>query len=322
MLTTTPKSSAIVEIERLGFSWHEEPSYELSQLSPDRRVQVRDSEHYAPKAQVAQYAVQMKETAFPPILVTSNGWTVDGSTRVGAKHLNKDKFIHAIVLAVEYGKSAKVDAELHALAATLNQQGGLRLTTQEMKGVALRLVKLGWKNESINRAVGVKTGLVNNIKREVAAQAKFDRVGFKNAAKLGPSSLRSFGMEPVLGLNDVPFKKLVELAVEANLGPAEIKELADDMKKTGSDAGMIKHVDAKKAEMSDRIREHALLGNGKPPASSQLRRHLGFITGHAAQPTALVERSPAAMAEHLRVMEEAVQILEVAITAQEKLLDD
>jgi hypothetical protein len=322
MLAQAPKSSAVVEIERLGFKWQDEPQFELGKLSTDRRVQVRESEHYAPKAQVAQYAVQMKETVFPPIIVTANDWLVDGNTRVGGYEVNKVKFGHALVLDVEYGKSAKVDADLHALAATLNQQGGQRLTPAEARSVAVTLVERGWKNDAIGRATGVKHGVVNNIRREIAAHEKFAKVGFKDAKKLGPSALRTFGMEPQISLNDVPFKKLVELSVDANLGPAEVRELAGEMKKTGSDAGMITFIDNKRAEMSERIREHGLMGNGKPPASSQLRRHLGYINAHAAIPSVLVERSPAAMEEHLRACQEAVQVLTTVITAQEKLIND
>jgi hypothetical protein len=321
MLAPTPKSKEIVEIERLGIKWHEEPQFELARLSPDKRVQVRDSEHYAPKSVVAQYAVQMRETVFPPIIVTLNGWLVDGNTRVGAKEVNKEKFTHAIVLDVEYGKNAKTDAELHALAATLNQGNGVRLTPAEMRKVAETLVRLGWKNDTVARAVGIKNGVVNNIKREVAAQAKFDKVGFKDAKKLGQSAVRTFGMEPALGLNDVPVKKLADLAVAANLGPAEIRDLATEMKKTGSDTGMITFIDTKEAEMEERIRENALTGNGKPAPSSQLRRHLGFINGFAQNPSALVERSPAAMAEHLLAVQTARQIIDFVISAQENLID-
>ena len=66
------------------------------------------------------------------------------------------------------------------------------------------------------------------------------------------------------------------------------------MKATGSDAGMIAHVDAKRAEMADRIKEHALFGNGKPAPSASLRRVLGLVTKYEATPSALVEHRPAA----------------------------
>lgn len=322
MLTATPKSSAHVEIERLSLNWHEEAQFDLSLLSPDRRVQVRDTEHYAPKAQVSQYAIQMGEVQFPPIIATRNNWLVDGNTRVGAKQVRKDKFTPAIVIDADYGKDPKVDAKLHALAATMNQIGGQRLTPQEIKSVTRTLAQQGWKADAIGRAVGAKPSQVSNVRRELSAEEKFAKVGFTDLRKLGGPIVRVFGDANIVNLNDIPYKNLAELARDANLNVNEIRELTGEMRKTGSDAGMIQFVSDKRAEMSERIKEHALIGNGKPPASSQLRRHLGYVNGHASNPNALVEHAPAAMAEHLKAVEDAIAVLQAVAVLQEAVIND
>jgi len=323
MLTATPKSSAIVEIERLGFAWREEAQYDLDQLDDTDRVQVRDSEHYAPKAQVAQYAVQMGQTPFPPIVVTSNHWTVDGNTRKGARKLRKEKYTAAIILDAEFGKNAKIDARLHALAATLNQTGGQRLTPVEAKAAAKKMLAGGesWKPEQISRAVGIKTATVAQVKREMAAEAKFAKVGFTGEANMSRSVVNAFGSADVTVLNDVPYKKLAELAADANLTASEVNEIAREMKATGSDAGMIAHVDAKRGEMSERIKEHALFGSGKPAPSAMLRRSLGTVTKYAATPAALVEHAPAAAADHLKVLQDVIAILQAAAVLQQEAID-
>jgi hypothetical protein len=321
MLTVTPKSSAVLEIERLGFDWHEEAQFDLALLSKDRRVQVREVEHYAPKAQVAQYAVQMGQTPFPPIIVSKNNWLVDGNTREEARVMRKEKYTAAIIIDADFtGKGGKVDARFHALAATLNQTGGQRLTPAEAKAAAKKILSVeGWKPEQISRAVGIKGSLVSQVKRELAAEGKFAKVGFNG--KLSPVVVRAFGSDLLTGLNDVPFKKLAELAVDANLGAKEVTDIAKEMKATGSDAGMIGHVDAKRAEMVERIKEHALLGNGKPAPSSMLRRSLGMVVKYLATPSSLVEYSPAAMQDHFNAVKAAVDVLQRVLELQEEAIN-
>jgi len=323
MLSPTPKSSpAIVEIERLGFNWSEEAQFDLDLLSVDRRVQVRDSEHYAPAAQVSQFAIQMAQTQYPPIIVSRNNWLVDGNTRVGARELRKEKFSPAIIIDADFtNKDNKTDNNFRILAATLNQTGGQRLTPTEARKVARILVEMGWKPEQIGRALGIKATMVSHIKRELAAEARFDKVGFKQGKDMQPPVLRAFGTDVVLQLNDVPYEKLADLAVAANLGPKEVKELAAEMKATGSDAGMIAHIDKREAEMEERIRDHALRGNGKPAPSSQLRRVLGNVTKFRDDPAALVERTPDAMVEHVNVIRSAIDILNTVADLQAEIID-
>ena len=323
MLTPIMKSSAVLEIERLGFEWHEEAQYDLDQLDKARRVQVREFEHYAPKASVAQYAVQMGQTVFPPIVVTRNGWIVDGNTREEARRMRKEKYSPAIVINVDFGKNTKTDARLHALAATLNQTGGQRLTPAEARIAVKRILAGGesWRPEQVSRAVGVKASTISQVKREMAAEAKFAKVGFTDFGKMSTSIIRALGGADVVALNDVPYKQLCELTVDANLGPKEISELAKEMKGTGSDTGMLGFVDTKRTEMSVRIKEHALLGNGKPPPSSLLRRVLGHVTKYESTPSALVERAPDAMAEHLKVLTSSITTLQAVLELQQEVND-
>ena len=312
MLNKNPKSSlspAIAEIERLGFSWYEDSQFELSRLSKDRRIQVRDSDHYSPRANVAQFAVQMREKPFAPIVVTANDWTGDGNTRVEAELVNKSKFTPAIVIEAEYGKDVKTDAKLKALAATLNQQNGQRLTTQEIKLVGRELVQNGWKPDEIARTIGLKAGAVTQIKRELAAEAKLKKVGFRDIDKLSQSTLQVLGMDPAIGLNDVPFKAVADLIMDANLQPKEIREMAEEMRKVGADTGQIDYVEARRGEMEERINDHRIMGNGKPAVSSQLRRALGLVIKYGDNPSVMVEKANPARDEHLRVLRKAIAIL-------------
>lgn len=316
--TSAPaKPTAVVEIERLGFGWTEVADYDLTRLSPDRRVQVRESTHYAPKDSVERYAIQMGEVAFPPIVVTSDDWIVDGNTRVGARLKRKEKFTPALVLDVAYkGGSEKQQAELHALAATLNQTNGVPLTAKETREVASKLVALGWKTEQIGRAIGAKPSTVTQVKREIAAATKLGRVGLDPNGAMKGASLRALGAEKVVALNDVPFRELASLAADAGFNAGEITGTAKELRDLGSDTGAVDRVKALRVEMGDRIKERELTGVGKPPKSRQLRQHLGFVTKFVGQEQELLETDPNVNAMHIEALTASIAVLTEVLRLQ------
>lgn len=315
--TTHAKPTAIVEIERLGFAWRQEPSYDLDRVSVERRVQVREITHYAPKDAVQRYAVQMGEVAFPPIVMTADDWIIDGNTRVGAKLQRKEKFTPAIVIEVGWeNATAKQRAELAALAATLNQTNGVPLTSKESRDVARKLVELGWKTEQIGRAIGVKGSSVQAVKRELTAEDKLKRVGLDANGDVRGASLRALGAEKVVGLNDVPFKELASLAMDAGFNASEITQTAKELREISSDSGAIEHVQQLRTEMGDRIRERELTGVGKPPLSRQLRQRLGFITKYVGREHELLETDPNVGAIHIEALERSVEVLTNALQLQ------
>ncbi len=319
MLASNPYHIIIQEIERLGFGYHENPQFDISNLSPKRRVQVRDSEHYAPKVNVVQFAEQMSMTALPPIVVTSDDYIVDGNTRVGALLLKKHNITPAIVVDVPYeGSSEKVQSELHALAATLNQTGGQRLTPKEIRLVTTKLIGLGWKPEQIGRAIGAKGSTVAQVKREINANSKLQKVGIATAVlqQLKDASLRALGKDNATGLNNEPFKSLAVLTADAGLTASEISAFADELRDAGSDATALKRLADLRVEMATRIREHALTGAGKPASSRQLRQHLGFLERFEGNAQELVEVNPATAQTHLDKLEQAKTILDAVIQAQ------
>jgi hypothetical protein len=319
---------AVTEAERLGFTWKLEPQYDLTQLSTNgelhdpkkvRRVQVRELSHYEPRDTVERFAIQMTQTPFPPIVVTRDAWLVDGSTRLGAKVLQKaDMFYPAIVLDVAYeGSARKQQNLLHALAATLNCNGGKQLESNERREVAVRLIELGWKTEQIARAIGLKSSSVTAVKKEVEAADRMRRVGLNpnDEESKGPS-LRALGGKEVQTLTDVPFRELAQLSVDAGLNASEITAGAKEALETGSEAGQLEVITALRAEMDDRIKEKALTGKGVPPVSRQLRQHLGFVVKFAGREQELVETAPGAIETHVERLESAVAVLAEVLRLQ------
>lgn len=317
--TTQAKPSAAVEIERLGFGWTEVGDYDLTRIDRENRsVQVRDVGHYAPKEAVERYAIQMGETVFPPIVVTEDDWIVDGNTRVEAKLLRKEKFSTAIMVDIEWkGASPKQRDLLYALAATLNAMNGTALTPQETRKAAAALITLGWKTEQIGRAIGLAPGGVTQVKKEIDAAAKLERVGMDPNGSVKGASLRALGAKDVVGLNDVPFRELAKLAADAGLNASEITSTAKEARATGSDTAAVDLISKLRTEHGDRIQERKLTGVGKPPMSRQLRQHLGFVTRYhaesgteyAGREQELIETDPKVSNMHRETLAKALAVL-------------
>jgi ParB-like chromosome segregation protein Spo0J len=310
---------AIVEIERLGFGYQEVAQFDLNDLDPQRRVQVRDSSHYAPKDEVERYAVQMEHSQFPPIIVTSDGWIVDGNTRVGASLARKQKFFPAIVVDASAAGSVKERNQLTALASTLNNLNGRPLTRKEARTAAESMIALGWKTEQIGRALGVKPSVITQVRKEIDAVDKLNRVGLKaNGGESGvrSASLRALGSRDALNLNDVPFKELATLARDAGLNAGEVVGMAKEMKAAGSDQGALEKIQSVRVEMGDRIAEQTLTGRAKPPVARQLRQHLGNVVKYEGRESELVETDPKVGPLHLEMIERSIKVLTVLLEAQ------
>ncbi len=316
---TPVKSREIAEIERVGLGYTEVAQYDLGNVDLKRRVQVRELAHYMRKETVEQFAVHMASSQFPPIVMTRDGYIVDGNTRVQAKRLRKENFFPAIVLDVDWeGGSPKRRGELLALAATLNQFGGERLTTKEVRRVARDFIALGWLNEQIGRAIGVRASTVTAVRKEVEAEAKLEKVGLKangDDSVRGPS-LRALGAKDVLALNDVPFRQLAELARDADLNAKEIVSLAKEAKDLGSDAAALGKLQETRAEMGDRIQERHLTGHGKPPKPARLRQFLGNVLKFEGQEQDLIETDPGNNAKHVDTLERSIAILSKVLGMQ------
>jgi hypothetical protein len=304
--------SATAEIERLGLKWHLVSSYDLDQLSRDRRVQVRETDHYAPKETVELYAVQMGQSQFPPIVVTEDNWLIDGNTREGALRKRDMKFFQAIVVEVEYAgrtTTSKTQQELRALARTLNSQHGVRLTAKEARDGARDMIDLGWKAEHIARALGLRPTAIGQVKKEIAAENRLTAVGLP-APGLNGAALRVLGSTDALALNDAPYKALATLVADAGYNAQEIATAAKDVRAVGSEAGQMEKLAALRTEAGDRIRERQLTGRGKPAPSRMLRQHLGYINKFTIENAhEMLETDPAVQETAVAALAAAIPVL-------------
>lgn len=316
-----PKPAWQVEIERLNLPYHEEAQFDLTKLDGNRLVQVRDNVNYAPSETVDQYVVQMKESVFPPIIVTADDYITDGVTRFTACTKSGTKHFPAVVIEVEWTKATQARKDqLLILAATMNSMGGKRLTAGETRNAIEVMLRSNVKQEEIARRIGAALNTVVQVQREVNARAKLDRVDVEWKT-LRPASLRALGVASLIDMNDLPYQALAKLAVDAGLNSREIADLAKAVKETGADHAGMELINNNRTEMLDRIADHNLTGNGHPPLSLQLRRNLGFINKHAdGNEYKLVEHSASAEVrkDHAKAIRTAIGVLQAVLNDQQE----
>jgi len=301
----------IKEMDRLGLTYRLEPQFDLDSLDiATRRIQVRENDHVAPKDTVRRFSIQMGQTEFPPIIVTADCWVVDGNTRKEAKRLRDEKFHPAFVLDIVHATASAHELNLlWILGATLNAANGLPLTAAERRKSVEAMISENWKGEQIARALGVNQGVITKIRRELEAQAKMQRLRIPVDKSMSMAGLRALGTPDVLALNDKPYTDLTVLARDAGLGFNEIREIAKEMRDTGSDAGALEVATAKRVELRDRITSTHLTGFSRPPASAILRARLAYATGFIGREHELVERNDEIIEKHLALIDQTIAVL-------------
>lgn len=313
MSETLVKPSYILEIEDLGFAYSEDAQFDISVLSKDKRVQSREfgsAPFWAPKEEMRRYAIQMTHSPFPPIIVTRDGWLVDGNTRVGARDIRKEKFSPAIVLEVEYGKMKPIEQEkVYGLAVTINSQNGRNLTTKERRASIALLIDLGWNNTQIEKRIGVRVHEINKMRRVITARGRLEKLGVTVNGNLSQAAVAVLGDEKVLLLNDDPYKAIAALATDAGLNSKEVRDIAYEALALGSDDEKMKRVAAVRGEFKEQIEAVKFEHAAKPPLARQLRQHLGFVNKYEGNVSALKESNPAYAEEHATYVTTAIKVL-------------
>jgi hypothetical protein len=304
-------SALIAEIERVGLDYKEVSEFALNRVDiGKRRIQVREMDHVAPKESVKRFAEQMRTTEFPPMVMTEDDWIVDGNTRVEASRLNKTTFYPAFVLESYENATEDRKRKITALAATLNCNAGVALTVAERRKQVPGMLEMNWRVEQIRRALGLTTSIVSQVKKEIEAKAKLDKLGLDVDADKEKLLLRGLGAGSVLLLNDKPYFELAVLSREAGLRIKEVAELAKKMRESGSDEAAIELVARKRRELHERIVEHSLTGNGRPSPASLLRQRLGFILRYEGTEELLVERGVDNIQNYLDNIARSIKVLQ------------
>jgi hypothetical protein len=306
-------------IKRLGFDWALDQRYPTPDVS--KRVQIRQIAHYAPPAEVSKYAAAMaRGDDFPPIVVTQDGYLLDGNTRAEAARRNKFPYLPALILDKNYeGAPEAVLRRMHLLGAGFNVRNGRGIDRAEQMSAVLAVgTGTDYDASRIAALLGVSSGFVNGVLSEQRARERADRIGVHVNGSVPSSQLRRLGQS---GLNDEPFVTLLKLTQDAGLSVGEINELIKKVKSAGSDAAAIEMLNHVREDRHDQIAEYAAVGKSRPAHSSQLRQRLGFVLGYEDNARALVELNPTLADTHTDVLTRAIAVLTAALAFQEEKKD-
>ena len=299
-------------IEALGMKWRLDPVYKIDRLSIDRRVQVRhfnDAALFAPKAEVARYAQQMDYEVFPPLVVTEDGWLIDGNTTGGACLLRNRPTHWAVIVDTRMDDaSPAVEDVLTALGAIYNMKNGRALSPRDVREAVKPMVRQNFKNEMICRSLGLSVAKIATVKREIEALDKLARLGLTNgtAPKV---PVRVISSPAAIRLNDPSYLELVKLAALAGLQAAEVAEIAVAAGDTHSQEGELAVIAERKVALAERIREFKITGPMKPSPAGGARQHAGYFVKYRDNPAALVERRPEYVKLHREVIEQAFEVI-------------
>lgn len=308
-------------IETFGFQWTFDRDHPLPAI--ERRIQIRDGAHNAPRFQVTQYAEAMKRgDVFPPIIVTKDGYIDDGNTRVHAARQARRATLPTFILDEPLdGSTEQVRQRLRALGAGLNIRNGRGIDRNEIVTAVLHLAENpAYTAVRIGALLSVTEATVNGILAERRAEERAKRLGVPNNGSLSVTLLRRLGRASAR-LNDTPFRALFNLAQDAGLKEDELSTLIKHVQVAGSDHEAIRIVEADRAARREQIALYKASGKSRPLVPAQLRQHLGFVNGFENHVGALMETNPTIARDHLAIMRRSVSVLDIAISLQEHAID-
>lgn len=307
----------IMRVESLGFTDH---VFDFLYPVPDdmqRRVQIRNEEHYKPNATVTKIAEALKrDEAIEPIVMTRDGYTVDGNTRIRSAHRAGRQTLHAVVIQVDWGSASRTtQALLTTLGAGLNIRHGQGIDRSEIAKAVLTIgADKSFTATRIAAHLSVTEQTVNDILAEDRARRRAISAGVDINGSVNATQLRKLG-RVADKMNLAPFGKLAQLA--AVLTAAELSELITRVRGADSDEVALILLEEERLARVDQIREFIARGN-KPRTShpAQLRQKLGFILDLGYAPEEFVESSPNFAARHCSQLEHAIERLQLILALQ------
>jgi hypothetical protein len=300
-----------------------EPHFDRGQIDRSISVQIRDSDHIAPKEGVQAIRAKLKAgTVLEPIIVTADMVLIDGNTRDAGCEAEKQATTPAIVLAISWRDADEATREtLTLLGASANASHGTGLTPRERIGHAERALKQGWTAQKIARTFSLKDSQIRSISYKLAGEQQLIKLGIDLKTRLDPAQLKALGTTEALGLNNEPFRQVAFLASAAGLNGPEVRDLVKEIKAAGADEAALNILKQRREDYEQRIDEHERSGNGtKPPGASQLRKALGFVAKHAGKESDLLETNRSKQDEYITLVEKCAAVLTRLVKLQRQRL--
>jgi CENP-B N-terminal DNA-binding domain len=292
-VTSLPPQAQLtaLKVERLAFTgWRFLEDHPLPDAAGG--IQVRDGSSLAPKGNVGLYAENMKAgDLFPPVVVTADGYQIDGRTRNLAKRSITRKgqtpVFDAIVLAENFEDitTAQMD-KFYILAAVLNDHGE-KLTDRNKEKVISQVWHDGMSQIDLARMLGVHP---NTVKAVVNAKKARERLGKLAEARqddteFGKLNRTTLSVLETKGskLYDRPFYEVAQVTVRAGMQGTEVSELLTELNEL--------HDEDRQMELLEGVRQQRKLQiDGvvrSNPLATQAMRSMGWFKKYADDPSVL-----------------------------------
>ena len=298
-------------IEALGFKWEFDYKYPIQAPDTVQRVQIRDTAHEAPAAEVTRYAAAMKRgDQFPPGVVTRDGRYVDFNTRAKAAWKLGWPDFPAFILNVRFDGATDSERErLLLLGAAFNTTAGKRLDRKEVADIIRQVAgNPDWTVQQVAKLLGLTESTVKSVFAQFRAEDRAERLGVHLNGSITESNKAMLGQRSEK-LTDRPFTEIAKLTQEAGLTSGELRDLCNKVQEAGSEAEKVDIIRAERDARDAQIAHFKATAKKKPPESVNLRKRLGWIAGFNTNVTELLDYNPTTAVEYLKQVEEASELL-------------
>jgi hypothetical protein len=307
-------------------TWHYNPNYPLADAQ--FQVQVRDGSEVAPPKEVARYAEMMKpyltkrdQLTMPPVVVTADGYVVDGNTRIAAARKLEWLTFPAFVLNDRYeGAPTSLIDRLIMLGTMLNMTHGRGLSRERQEQLILQVSKDGDSPEEISRKLQISRNIVLSTLKARDATERLMELGVDmRVPHITKTHLAALGSKSASFNNEV-YRNLAVLIRDTAMSTPEQGAFMKKVLGLGSDQDKLAAIEAESTSRN----AGPVTGRGKPPRSAQLRQHLGFVLKYAGDPGELVESTGdrTACLDQSAMIRDTLAVLYDILAAQERLNGD
>jgi len=308
----------------LGFeegSWRYEMNTPLASPLPSESLQVRNIKDRAPKMRVGHYVEILKpytlnraNMLMPPVIVTDDGFLLDGNTRTEAARRLGWQTFPALVLNDRWnGAPQALQDQMMKLATMFNTTHGKDLAPGEIERLVLLLAREDTSAANLARQLQVSRTTVKNVLYSKGARERAAELGIDvNSEKITRSHLSNLGIQAEK-LTDPVFAAILNLVLKTGLNANEERALITALGPLRTEQDKLERIAAERASLDGVAKGYAT----KPSTAARMRQALGNVNNHSAGD--LVETNPVNGKMHAEVIETAIGRLEDTLRLQQKL---
>lgn len=298
-------------IKRFAYTWRFVEEQPLGDVN--KRVQVRDIGALAPGREVSRYAEAMKRgDQFPPVVLTADGYLVDGATRTEAARKRGWATFPAFVLDINFDDALPVQQEqLVYMGAGFNLTHGRGMSTRNLADIVERVTDESDTPKDVARKLHIPSSTASTLLNAANARKRAIKLGVEVNGSLTNSSLKLLGGKSQKFTNPV-FSGFFQLAQDAKLPLNALTNLAKRLEEAGTEHERIEILEDERAAYRDIIEG----GATSPSPAAQLRQKLGFLL-RVDDPDKLVEHEFGAAGQHNEALTKAAEKLYAVIQAQQ-----